>query len=255
MKQPLPKRLLGLLERIVGVFPLTWAGLLVIAGCVLAFGHYGLGRIDLILLGVGAVGIGIAGVSLLLSCLTALIVYLRSTGGEEGEPLRLECGYWTYTGFSLSSMWYIPFVHISWRWLSPESEVRVVRRWGQLHEQIRPDRRGTASAVVRRELSFDSSSVEDLVVTILEDTAQGDEVVIRLAPEDNRAMKEAYPRLLEALGRDGTFRVELDGSLHPGGALIETTYGSIDGSVRTQLAAFEESVQAWAEGEVELGDE
>ncbi len=112
-----------------------------------------------------------------------------------------------------------------------------------------------ASAVVRRELSFDSSSVEDLVVTILEDTAQGDEVVIRLAPEDNRAMKEAYPRLLEALGRDGTFRVELDGSLHPGGALIETTYGSIDGSVRTQLAAFEESVQAWAEGEVELGDE
>lgn len=112
-----------------------------------------------------------------------------------------------------------------------------------------------AGAIVRRELSFDSSSVETLVISILEDTAHGDEVLIRLAPEDNRGMKEAYPRLLEALGRDGTFRVELDGSLHPGGALIETTYGSVDASVRTQLAAFEESVQAWAEGEVEVGDE
>ena len=150
LEQPLSKRILAQLKRVVGVFPLTWAGVLVIAGCVLAFTHYGLGRIDLILLGVGAVGIGIAGLSLLLSCLAALLVYLRSTGREEGEAMRLECGYWTYTGFSLSSMWYIPFVHLSWRWLTPEAEVRVVRRWGEVHEQIRPDRRGTASAVVRR---------------------------------------------------------------------------------------------------------
>ena len=112
-----------------------------------------------------------------------------------------------------------------------------------------------AGTLVRRELSFDSTSVEALVVGILEDTVQGDEVVIRLAPEDNRGMKEAYPRLLEALGRDGTFRVELDGSLHPGGALIETSYGSIDASVRTQLAAFEESITAWADGEIEIADE
>jgi flagellar biosynthesis/type III secretory pathway protein FliH len=112
-----------------------------------------------------------------------------------------------------------------------------------------------ARSVVRRELSFDSRGVEDLVIAILEDTAQGDEVVIRLAPEDDRAMKEAYPRLLEALGRDGTFRVELDGALHPGGAIVETSYGSIDGSVETQMAAFAESVEAWAEGEVDLVDE
>ncbi len=112
-----------------------------------------------------------------------------------------------------------------------------------------------AATVVRRELSFDSRGVEDLVVAVLDEAAQGDEVVIRLAPEDDRAMKEAYPRLLEALGRDGTFRVELDGSLHPGGAVIETSYGSIDASIETQLAAFELSVTAWADGEVEPGDE
>ncbi len=112
-----------------------------------------------------------------------------------------------------------------------------------------------SNSVVRRELSFDSSGVEQLVIDVLEDATQGDDVVIRLAPEDDRAMKDAYPSLLEALGRDGTFRVELDGSLLAGGAVIETAYGSIDASVRTQLAAFGESVQAWAEGQVEIGDE
>lgn len=112
-----------------------------------------------------------------------------------------------------------------------------------------------ANSVVRRELSFDSSGVENLVVSVLEDTVQGDEVVIRLAPEDDRAMKEAYPRLLEVLGRDGAFRIELDGSMHPGGAVIDTSYGSIDAAVETQLAAFAEGIQVWADGEVDLGDE
>ncbi len=112
-----------------------------------------------------------------------------------------------------------------------------------------------ATTLVRRELSFDSRGVEDLVLAVLSDAAHGDEVVIRLAPEDDRAMKDAYPRLLEALGRDGTFRVELDGSMYPGGAVIETSYGSIDASVETQLASFAEGIAAWADGEVELGDE
>ena len=150
MKQTFPTRLIAAIKRLIGVFPLTWAGVLVIAGCAVAFGHYGLGRIDLILLGVGAVGIGIVAVSLLLTCLAALLIYLRSSGMPEGEALRLECGYWTPTGFSLPSMWYIPFVHVSWRWVEPEAEVRAVRRMGRMHEQIRPDRRGTASAVTRR---------------------------------------------------------------------------------------------------------
>ena len=133
-----------------GVFPLTLAGVLVIAGCSLAFGHYGLGRIDLILLGVGAVGLGIAGISLLLTSLTALLVRLRAGKLPEGEPMRLECGYWTRSGFSLPSLWYIPFVHLNWRWESPEARVRQLRQGGRLHEMIRPSQRGAASSVVRR---------------------------------------------------------------------------------------------------------
>ena len=150
MKQSPFTPLLEVIKRVIGIFPLTWAGVLVVVGCSVAFGHYGLGRIDLILLGVGAVGIGIASLSLLLTCVAALMIYLRSTGMPEGDALRLECGYWAHTGFRLPTMWYLPFVHVAWRWTAPEAEVRVVRWRGRLHEQIRPEHRGVASVITRR---------------------------------------------------------------------------------------------------------
>lgn len=112
-----------------------------------------------------------------------------------------------------------------------------------------------ARQVVHAELGVSSEGVQDLVQQVLAEVTADDDVVIRLAPEDDRAMRDAYPRLLESLGRDGTFRVELDGGLHPGGAIIETSYGRIDASVEAQLAAFAEGIEAWAQAEVEIGDE
>ncbi len=112
-----------------------------------------------------------------------------------------------------------------------------------------------ARQIVHNELNVSSEGVQDLVLSVLQEVTGDDDVVIRLAPGDDRAMRDAYPRLLESLGRDGTFRVELDGGLHPGGAVIETSYGRIDASVEAQFAAFAEGVEAWAQAEVEIGDE
>ena len=107
-----------------------------------------------------------------------------------------------------------------------------------------------AERIVGRELAVDSSGVQQLVLDVLDHVQSDDEVAIRIAPEDERQMRNAAPSVLEHLGRDATFRIELDASLTPGGAVVVTQLGSIDASVETRFVAFEESVQAWVTEEL-----
>lgn len=102
-----------------------------------------------------------------------------------------------------------------------------------------------AERVVRRELAVSSAGVQQLVLDVLDHVQADDEVVIRIAPEDERQMRNAAPAVLEHLGRDATFRIGLDPSLQPGGAMVVTQLGSIDASVETRFTAFEESVGDW----------
>ncbi len=104
--------------------------------------------------------------------------------------------------------------------------------------------------VVGRELAVDSSGVERLVIEVLGHVQSDDEVVIRIAPENERQMRNAAPSVLEHLGRDATFRIEVDQTQQPGGIRVETQLGSIDASVETRFRAFEESVRAWVTEEL-----
>jgi hypothetical protein len=141
------KRFVG---RVRAVFPFTGAGVLIVAGCAVSLVYYGLGKIDLILLGVGAVGLGVAALSLITTTIAAVITYVRLKKRHSRDPLRLECGYWAPTGFSLPSLWYIPFVQIAWCWSAPEAKARAVKRDGRMIEEIRPERRDTHDRLERR---------------------------------------------------------------------------------------------------------
>lgn len=112
-----------------------------------------------------------------------------------------------------------------------------------------------ATEIVRRELSVDSEGVELLVTSILADVRSDDEVVVRVSEQDGRLMREAYPAMLEMIGRDGIVQLEVDRGLQPGGAVVETSHGSIDASVEAQLASFAEAVEAWKQHEVEAVDD
>lgn len=103
-----------------------------------------------------------------------------------------------------------------------------------------------AQNVVQRELLVDSTGVEALVIDVLGHVQAQDELVIRVAPEDEQLLQNALPSLMERLGRDSTFRIQSDPELHPGGARIETQMGSIDASVETRFAAYADAVDAWA---------
>lgn len=131
-------------------FPLTPLGALALSGCAFALVHYGLRRVDLVLLVLGGVGLAVGALSMLLSVATALVLWRWLRRPREGAPLQLECGFAARTGFSLPSLWYLPFIKVSWSWVSPEATVKTVALKRRLHEEVTPLRRAQLDEIIRR---------------------------------------------------------------------------------------------------------
>jgi hypothetical protein len=148
--RPLLSRAGVFLSRAIDVFPITPLGLLVLAGAAFALFAYGLRRVDLVLLMMGGIGLALGALSLLAVVGAAIGLYLslRKRGG--GDTLRLECGFPARTGFSTSTLWFVPLVKVSWTWESPEARVKLVTFRRRHHEEITPTRRGMHETIVRR---------------------------------------------------------------------------------------------------------
>jgi hypothetical protein len=126
------------MTRASGPFPITPLGL------------YGFGRLDLVLLVIGAVGVGLAAFGLLATIFGALLSWLRHRRrAPTDSSLDIECGYPVPTGFSMPRLRWLPFIAIRWRWLEPDALVRVVPAGRLLREEVIASRRGKVGAVVR----------------------------------------------------------------------------------------------------------
>ena len=153
LRSPALRRTASLARRAVDLFPFTPLGLVTVGASALALFRYGVGRVDLLYLVIGAVGLGLSALGLLLSTLTALGLWVglrRAPRGEGAAPLRLECGARTVTGFSLPSLWYLPMVRARWSWTRPRGSVRSARERGRLVEEVTPARRGLEEVIERR---------------------------------------------------------------------------------------------------------
>lgn len=137
-----------------GLFPLTPLGVLVAAGATAGLFGLALPRRDLVLLVICAAGLGVTALSAALSMLSAagLFVALRRGRGapENASPLELEGGVKEATGFSISSLWFLPLVRVRWSWISPEASVETARRGRRLFEIVTPLRRGKSGTIKRR---------------------------------------------------------------------------------------------------------
>jgi hypothetical protein len=152
LRSPAAGRALGLARRAVDLFPLTPLGLVTSGAAALALVRYGVARVDLLYLVIGAVGLGLAGLSLALTTLGAIRVRLALRRGarKEAAPLRLECGVAASTGFSVPALWYLPMVSTRWSWTRPRGAVQTVREGGRLVERVTPERRGHEESIERR---------------------------------------------------------------------------------------------------------
>ncbi len=165
---PLIRRGSSVLRRGVDAFPLTGLGLVLLAGSGWAMVHYGIRRIDLLLLVVGAVGLALGAVATLTTAVTAVVLWYKGRRRREEESLKLECGYAARTGFSLSNLWFVPFVRVGWNWESPEASVRLVPLKRRLHEEVTPLRRGLYEEIVRRVEVSDAFGLTKVTFTLRE---------------------------------------------------------------------------------------
>jgi uncharacterized protein (DUF58 family) len=132
------------------LFPLTPLGAALAGAAGLAFVFYGIRKVDLVLFAMGGVAIVVTAVAFLATTLTAVALALRLRKSKETTGLRLECGLPTKTDFSLSSLWFVPLVSVTWTWAEPSAEVETLARHGRLFETTIARRRGSYERVRRR---------------------------------------------------------------------------------------------------------
>lgn len=197
----LASRLRAIGRKAVDLFPFTPLGLLVLAIAAYALFAVGIERSDLILLVMGAVALAVGALTLLAVVLTALGLWLRLRKVRDGDKLNMECGFSTRSGFSLSSLWYVPFVKLGWSWVTPEANVALVRQSRRLHEVVTPTRRGLCDQVVRRIDVGDAFGLTKISFTMRE------ERVVRFVPSVGALRKMDVVRSI-ASGEDMP---------HPGG--------------------------------------
>jgi uncharacterized protein (DUF58 family) len=151
-----------LLQRVRDGFPITTAGLLVVAASVLAVLYYGRIRLDHLLLAAGAMGVGLVAIELVLVLAMTLVVWrsAQSAMAMIRDPLRIECGVLVPTGFSVRRPGWLPLVHVRWAWLEPAADVTLRRDLGRDHEEIVASHRDRFTAIVRR---FEIADVFGLV--------------------------------------------------------------------------------------------
>lgn len=143
-------RLRQVLQRI----PLTLRGALFGVAAATSLGLWGLERLDLLLLVVGATGV----VTLFLATIVVLVAALwlrrRVESKETASDLaggHLEAEIPRRTGFSLPALDRLPLLRIDWDWTSPEGvECRPRWRDGRWDEEVTPRRRTAGQRLERR---------------------------------------------------------------------------------------------------------
>ncbi len=99
-----------------------------------------------------------------------------------------------------------------------------------------------ARRVLRREVESNPDAALPLVRELLQRAAAGTQVTVHLSPRDHAALS-AHGSLPESAGLDG-LHFRLDANITPGGVLVETAAGGLDGRIETQLDLIEAALRA-----------
>ncbi len=129
-------------------FPLTAAGVIVVAASAWTLWRDGVGHQDLILGLIGSVGLVAVGVA--LPAVVGMALWLRYGASPPGRPLQLEDSVPILSSFRAPDPWWLAFVDVSWSWVAPLASVDVTSGSGSRLERVRPLRRGEFTSVVRR---------------------------------------------------------------------------------------------------------
>jgi hypothetical protein len=139
------------LRKAADVFPFTPLGLLLLGAAGASTWYFGFTKMDLVVLAMGSAALGVGAVALVVTSLTAVVLY---------RGLR--------TGFSVSSLWFLPLVEVKWTWQEPRARAELVRWKRRLWETVTATRRGTYEAVARRVEVSDAFRLTKIVFELRE---------------------------------------------------------------------------------------
>lgn len=99
-----------------------------------------------------------------------------------------------------------------------------------------------ARRIVRREIAHAPDITIDVVREVLELASGHQPIVLRLNPDDLRALGPQVEQVVAQLRLIGQAQIVGDLTIASGGCKVETDYGAIDGQVATQLARIAEEL-------------
>ena len=145
------ERLLRIWRAVRRGWPFTLLGGALALLASVAVAHYGFGRIDMVFLAAGLVLVFLLAFGLIGSVLGwAIVRWSFGRRGMQTAHFEFECGYPTRTGFLAPRLWYLPFITLSWEWVTPAADViRRPERGMRWAEEVVPRRRAQRGSIVR----------------------------------------------------------------------------------------------------------
>lgn len=104
-----------------------------------------------------------------------------------------------------------------------------------------------AEKILGRELTQSPEVITDIVIEALSHAGSPKEVLIRVHPDDLKALERGRPRLVERCARAQAVQLRPDPQVGRGGCIIETELGTVDARLPVQLAAIERALTGRAE--------
>jgi flagellar assembly protein FliH len=96
-----------------------------------------------------------------------------------------------------------------------------------------------ARKVVGFEISFNREDILYIVKEALECCTHRENVILKVSEADYETVVESKNNLIAMTQGVGDIEIKIDYSLEPGGCLLETPYGAVDGGANTRLSEIE----------------
>ena len=89
--------------------------------------------------------------------------------------------------------------------------------------------------IIGKQLELDKSVIMDIVAQALQTVRQSKQIILRVNPEDAKALKAGKDTLIEMLGHGRVIDVMEDKKVEKGGCIIESEVGVVDAQLHKQL--------------------
>lgn len=96
-----------------------------------------------------------------------------------------------------------------------------------------------SAKIIGRDLERDPMVVAEIAATAIETARASKAMVLRVNPKDGATLRAAKPKLMELIGRTVEVSIRDDADVEPGGCVIQTEFGTIDGQIKTQYQMLE----------------